>query len=39
LNWSVEIDGNPATTMGQGRIVFNPDGTLQEVQQFDGQTG
>jgi len=32
----VEIDGNPATTMGQGRIVFNPDGTLQEVQQFDG---
>jgi flagellar hook protein FlgE len=35
-NWSVEIDGNPATTMGQGRIVFNPDGTLQEVQQFDG---
>jgi len=35
-DWRVEIDGNPATTLGEGRIVFNPDGTLQEVQQFDG---
>jgi len=32
-DWSVEVDGNPATTLGAGRVVFNPDGTLLEVQQ------
>lgn len=33
-DWRVEIDGNPATTLGSGRLVFNADGTLNEVQQI-----
>ena len=31
-DWSIDVDGNPATTLGSGRIVFNADGTLDEVQ-------
>ncbi len=37
-NWRVEVDGNAASTLGTGRLEFNPDGTLLEVQQWNALT-